>query len=213
MDDIASPGISWKWIYPISRAAALGVGILFLFALESVAWTGLSWTTDSTWLSWFENNWLVVIFKLYAGYSEITPDRLNGWNLLDFTILVMVSVTYIGLFIALKKSNKILALLALVQPFLGIALFLFTETAGRSTVMGASLVISIAMLRSQRFDRRIAFMGIISSVLLLIADFSVGLAPSRLLAIVTGLGYIFLMFWYFLVAGRLTRKIFPKWAE
>ncbi|RPI30094.1 MAG: DUF4386 family protein, partial [Chloroflexota bacterium] len=74
---------------------------------------------------------------------------------------------------------------------------------GRCGVMGAELIISIVMLKSQRFGKGIAWAGIISSVLLLAGDMGTSMAPSTILAVLMGIGYILLMLWLFLVAGKL----------
>jgi hypothetical protein len=69
--------------------------------------------------------------------------------------------------------------------------------------MGAGLVISAVMLRTNIFNKVTAFMGLLSGILLLVGDISVGIAPSNIIAILTGIGYMLLMTWFFLIAWRL----------
>jgi hypothetical protein len=111
----------------------------------------------------------------------------------------------VGLYMALRRTSRLWALIALAQPILGIVLFLATKTAGRSSVMGAELVISMVMLRSNLFTRRTAYMGIVSGLLLLVGDLGASTAPSNMLAILMGVGYVLLMSWLFLVGFKLLR--------
>lgn len=126
-------------------------------------------------------------------------------NLLDIVILAIIGAMYLGLYVALKRTSKIWSIIALVQPLLGIALFLSTRSAGRSGVMGAGLVISVVMLRSDIFDKLIAYVGMLSSALLLFGDISVNITHSDVIAVLTGIGYVLLIVWLFLIAQRLFR--------
>ena len=78
-----------------------------------------------------------------------------------------------------------------------------TQSAGRSAVMGAGLVISFVMLRSRAFGTNTAALSIFASVLLLVGDFTVGSTPSYIFAFLTGLGYILLTMWFFRIGRRL----------
>jgi len=70
--------------------------------------------------------------------------------------------------------------------------------------MGAGLVISLVMLRSNIFGKVIAFVGILASVLLLIGDLSTTAnSHSNIIAILIGIGYVLLMTWFFLIARKL----------
>ena len=90
------------------------------------------------------------------------------------------------------------------MPFLGIVIFIATRIAGRSGVMGAGLVISFVMLRSNSFGQVIAFVGILASVLLLAGDLgTTENSPSIIVAVLIGIGYVLLMTWFFLIARRL----------
>ena len=146
-------------------------GISLLAALISLISAVLLPGGIDGWLSTLLNNWLVVIFALLAGFSGAQIDGLRDLNLLDITILELVGVMSLGLYAALKRTSKTWCLIALAQPFLGIVLFIVTKTAGRSTVMGAGLVFSSVMLRSNLFNKATACIGILASVLLFMGDF------------------------------------------
>jgi hypothetical protein len=193
----------WNWPYKLSSAAALSAGILFLVAIIDLILTVLQPGAINGWLSLIQNNWLVVIYKLHAGFNGVHSSLLYQQNLLDMIILALVATMYIGLYRSLRGTSKTWSFIAMAQPFLAILLFIVTKTAGRSGVMGAALVISVVMLRSQLYNKLIAYIGILSAILLLSGDFGVSLAPSNILAILTGTGYVLMMTWFFLVARRL----------
>ena len=97
-------------------------------------------------------------------------------------------------------------MIAAVIPFLGIVLLIVTKIAGRSGVMGAGLVISFVMVRSNTFGKGIAFMGILANALRLVGDFGTAAnSHSDIVAILLGIGYVLLMTWYFLIGRRLYR--------
>lgn len=193
----------WSWLYKISGATALTAGMLLLIAMISLITAVLQPGTVNGWLSPFQNNWLVVIFKLHAGFSGVQIDLLHVLNLLDIAILALVGTMYLGLYAALRRTSKIWSIIALAQPFLGIVIFITTRTAGRSTVMGAGLVISVVMLRSNIFKKVTAYMGILASVLLLAGDFSASIPHLNIIATLFGIGYVLLITWFFLIARRL----------
>lgn len=193
----------WKWLYKISGTAALLAGMIFLLAAIDLFLPGRQAGNGNGWTTALQNNWLVLVFKLHAGYSGVQIDLLNGLNFLDIVILALVGMAHIGLYAALKRTGKIWCFIALVQPFLGIVLFLITKMSGRSAVMGAGLVSSVVMLRGNIFTRAIAAIGILACALLLAGDFSAGIPPSVIVAALFGIGYMLLIVWFFLVAQRL----------
>ena len=194
----------WNWLYQVSGAASLILGVLFLIAMTSLFTAGLQPSTINGWLSPFQNNWLVVLFKLNAGFDGVQFDLLHGLNPLDIAIMALVATTYLGLYAALRRTSRIWSIIAAVMPFLGIVVFIATRIAGRSGVMGAGLVISFVMLRSNIFGKVTAFVGILSSVLLLAGDFgTTESSPSTIVAVLIGIGYVLLMTWFFLIARRL----------
>jgi hypothetical protein len=117
--------------------------------------------------------------------------------------MVLVATLFLGLYVALRRASKIWSIIALAQPFLGIVIFIATNSAGRSAVMGAVLVISFVMLRSDTFSNATAYVGILASVLLLVGDVSVSIARSSTIAILVAIGYVLLIVWFFLVGRRL----------
>ncbi len=193
----------WNWLYKLSGTAALVAGALFLIAAIELIITGFQPGAVNGWLTLIPDNWLMVILKLHAGINGVEPNQLYELNLLDVAIMALIGMTHLGLYAALRDRSKIWSIVALVQPFLGIALFVATKSAGRSGVMGAGLVISLVMLRGDIFNKAIAYIGILSSILLLLGDISVGIAHSNIIAILTGIGYMLLLAWLLLVAQKL----------
>ncbi len=197
----------WNRLYQVSGAAALLTGVLFLLALAGLIGSTILPGAGGGWFSRIENNWLVLLFKWNAGYNGVTFDQLVGPDAIDLTILALVAVLFAGLYAALRQTSRVWSVVAAVQPFLGIALFIATRLAGRSSVMGAGLVISFVMLRSRIFGKLTAWFGIIACALLLAGDFgSTENTQSSLLAVFIGIGYVLLIAWFFLVARRLLQK-------
>ena len=191
-------------LYVIGGTAALLAGALFLIAAADLIITRLVYGTLGESISPVQNNWLVVIFKLHAGVGGVQISSLQVFNFLDLAILALVSITHLGMYAALHRTSKIWSIIALIQPFLGIVLFVATKSAGRSSVMGAGLVISAVMLRGNIFNKVIAFMGLLARALLLAGDLSAGaIPPSSLVATLFGIGYMLLITWLFFVARRL----------
>ena len=201
--DTTPTGFRWSRPYKISGTTGLIAGGLFLIAAIELI---LKWFQPAVYTGWaspLQNIWLLVIFKLLAGFNGVQDDLLYGLNILDITILALVGVMHLGLYMALSKTSKVWSLIALAQPFLGIVIFIATKTAGRSTRMGAELVISIVMLRNNAFNKSIGYIGILSSVPVLIGDFSVGNPSAKFIAPLFGIGYELLITWLFLIARRL----------
>ena len=194
----------WDWLYPVGGAASLMVALLLLVAMISVIITGFRLDAINGWVHPFENNWLVVLAKLNAGFSSVHFDLLQRLNSLDLAIMALVAVMHLSLYATLRRTPKIGSVLAVLQPFLGMVLFIVTQTAGRSAVMGAGLVISCVMLRSTIFGKAIALLGILVNVPLLVGDFSTTPdSHSSIMAIIIGIGYVLLLVWLFQVARRL----------
>lgn len=195
LDDAKTTDSGWNLSYIISGTAALVLGALFLIAAISLI-TG--------WFSLLQNNWLIVLLELNAGSYGILFDRLHFLNPLDLVIMAFVATMYLGLYGILRRTSKVWSLIAMMQPFLGIVLFIITKTAGRSAVMGAGLVISLVMLRNNIFSKAVAFIGILASLFLLVGDFgTVPNSHSSILALLISIGYVLLIIWFFLIARRL----------
>lgn len=189
-----------KALYRVSGAAALMASGLLVAAVISLIMTIVR---PVSWLSLLENNWLVIIFKLHAGFSGVGSSLLYRLNVLDIFVLVLIATMYMGLYIALRGTSRLWSMIASIQPVLGILLFVITHAAGRCAVMGAELVIAFVMLRSGHFSKHIASMAILSAVLLLAGDLGGSLAPSIILAVFVGVGYLVLLSWLFLVGLKL----------
>ncbi|HLO30108.1 MAG TPA: hypothetical protein VK249_13275, partial [Anaerolineales bacterium] len=116
------------WLYTVSGIAALVVGGLLLAAALGLILTIIRPSTTSGWLVPLQNNWLILIFKLQAGFSDVQPSLLSRLNLLDFLILALVVIMYAGLYTALRRTSNLWAIIALVQPILGIVFFMVTKT-------------------------------------------------------------------------------------
>ena len=192
-----------KWLYKTSGTAALIAGILLLIGMINLINAGFQPGAASGRLSSFQDNWLILIFKLHAGFGGVQAGLLHVLNLLDYAILILVCMMCLGLYAALRNASRIWSLIALALPFLGIILLTATGIAGRSSVMAAVLIISLVMLRSADFNKTTAFMGILAGVFLLAGDFSVGVPQSNMIAALFGLGYLRLTAWFVPVGTRL----------
>jgi len=148
-------------------------------------------------------NWLVVLLELNAGTGGLPVDPLRVLNPLDFAVLVLVGITFLGLQPALRRVSRVWMAIAVAMPFAGIALFAITRLAGRSTVMGAGLVIALLMLRGTGFSRPLAYTGILANAFLLVADFATGTSLAPLAAALVGVGYVLLVAWFLLIGARL----------
>jgi hypothetical protein len=202
-----------SWLYRVGGAAALIVTAVLLVGLLGLVGTALQPDAPNGWSLPLQNNWLVVIFKLLAGFGGDQLGQLHVVNGLDIAILVLVGLVCLSLFAALRRDSIIwlvVLFVAAISPFTGIALFLATGSGGRTGVLGSVLIISIIMLRSAVFPRRLAYTGIVAGALLATGDVCAGLAPSltppvAIVAALFGIGYLLLIPWLFLVARSLHR--------
>lgn len=191
------------WLYKVSGVSAfIAAGLLVLGTIELILKV-LRPGAINNWLSPFQNNWLIILFELHADFSDVQYSLLDQLNVLDLIILILVGIIFIGLYMAFRRTSKLWSLIALAQPILGMMIFIATKTAGRSSVMGAELVISLLTLRSNLFAKPIAFIGAMSALLLLAGDIGESIAPSDFLAMLMGVGYVLLMGWLFLVGVKL----------
>jgi hypothetical protein len=193
------------WFPRIGAVAALTTGILLLFAMISLFASVLQPGKIAGWQLLLQNNWLVLIFKLHAEFSSAHADILHGLNLLDIFILALVGTLCLSLSIAFRKAGKIWTFVAFALTLAAIVLYLATQLAGRSTVMLSVLIISIVMLSNKTFNRVTIYSGILASVLLFVGDLTVGI-HSNTITVLFGVGYVFLVIWFFLIAGRLFRS-------
>ena len=194
-----------KIFYKAGGGAALTAGILLLSAMISFISSVLQPGAINGWLTLFQNNWLIVIFKIHAGFSGVQVDLLHTLNFLDIAFLALVGTMVLGLYAALRRTSRFWSMMAVALPFLGIVLFVATQTAGRSAVMGAGIVISVVMLRNKTLAKATAYLGILAIALLLVGDFSTGVLYSNIITTLFGIGYVLLIIWIILIAFKLFR--------
>ncbi|HEX9616257.1 MAG TPA: hypothetical protein VGA03_02505, partial [Anaerolineales bacterium] len=104
----------------------------FLIGITGIITAGTQPTTLTGWFTPLQNNWLVVLYKLNAGFSGVQQNLLNVLNLLDIVIMILFGTMSLALYIELRQTNKIWSAVVASLPFLGILVFLVTSTAGRS---------------------------------------------------------------------------------
>jgi hypothetical protein len=206
--DAETADSQWNWLYKIGGVVALVVLVLFLIGIMGIVGAltaGSQPATANGWFTLFQDNWLVVLFKLNAGFNRVQSDSLRVLNLLDMVIMALFGVMFLALYVALRRTSKIWSLVAVSLPFLGIAVFLITSTAGRSGLLLGGLIFSTVMLRCNSFNRVSAYVGIVASALLFFAG-DIGTAifsSSNIIAILIGIGYVLWMIWFFLIGQRL----------
>ncbi len=203
--DVATADSRWDWLYKVGGAAALIVFILFLIGIIGIITIGPQPATTNGGFTPFQNNWLVVLFKLNVEFSGVHRDLLNALNLLDIVIMALVGAMFLALYVALRHTSRIWSAVAASLPFLGIPAFLVTSTAGRSGLLLGGLIISAVMLRSNSFSKVNAYVGMVASVLLFFAgDLGTTIfSSSIIIAILIGIGYVLWMIWFFLTGRRL----------
>ena len=187
----------WISLYRVGGAAALMVAVLFLIAIIDLV------TADLRTGTIFQNNFLVLIFKLHAGFSGVQEESLEGLNLLDMTIVALVGAMSLALYPALKRVNTAWAVVAMSLPFIGLGLFIITKDTGRSGIIAAGLIIAVIMLRSDIFSKSTAYTGILANVFLLVGDGGTAFSYSNIFAIIMSMGYVLFMIWCILIGRRL----------
>ena len=180
--------------YPSSGLSRLG-GVSAILAAAVLLASPLSFFVALPGLGL--RNWLVVLFALNAGTGGLPADPLRILNPLDFAVLVLVGIAFLGLRPALGKNenSRIWTAVAAALPFIGIAILLVTKLAGRSSVMGAGLVIAFLMLKSRAF-KPLASLGLLANVLLLGGDLATGGSRAPFTAALVGVGYVLLIAWF-----------------
>ncbi|MFW9906258.1 MAG: hypothetical protein ACFFFH_18200 [Candidatus Thorarchaeota archaeon] len=186
----------WKYIYAVGGVAALIIGVAFFIALIELM-TGA--------FELFQDNFVIRLIKLHAEYSEDLEESLQVVNILDMSILVFVCLTAIAFYPILRNVNCALALIAVCQPFMGILLFLITQEIGRTVTFSTALTISAIILWSDRSDST-AFLGVLSSGLILIPDISFIFGYSEIMAVIMSTGYLLFIPWWFLSSLNLFQQ-------
>jgi len=193
----------WGWLCRIGGVSALITGMLLLVGMISLIVSVLQHRTTNGWLPLLANNWLIKILILHAGFSDIHVD-LHGLNLLDVSILLLVSVVCFSISTIFRNVRKAWLLIAFALSVIAIILFLVTQITGRSTVMLAVLIISLVMLRDKTFSKVTIYAGILASIFLLVGDLTVGV-HSNIITTLFRIGYTLLIPWFFLIAQSLFR--------
>ncbi len=187
-----------KWVYRAGSAAALLLLVLLLVGI-----TGIGPWQNGT--ANFQNNWLMVLYKINIRCPGASPGLLNVLNLLDIVIMVLFGVLFLVLDRVLHRVHRVWSAIAACLPFLGMVLFLITHTAGRSGLLVGSLIFSAVMLGSRTFSKSSAAVGIIGSTLLFFGG-DIGTTifpPSVFIAALIGTGYILWIIWFFLIGRKL----------
>lgn len=195
-----------RWLFKAGSLAALCAAVVLLMAALGPMASFLEAGRPADWLASMASLWLIVIFKLHRGLSGIDISLLTGMNMLDLLMLALVAVVQLGLYPLLRRVSRVWAVVAAIQPLLGMLLFIATQNAGRSALMGSVLVASVVMLRGGLVRKAVTTMGIAASLLLLAGDFTAGvLPPSLLTASLFGAGYALLAAWFFILTPWLWR--------
>ena len=189
----------WSWLYKITGAAALTAGLLLVIGLLNLA--ASFWQAEAAlrWLTVLGNNWLILIFKLHAEFSDVYTEMLRGSNPLDMFFLITVGLISFGLSTVHQKARKVILLIAGVLSAIGLLLYFATQMAGRSTVMVVVLIISLVMPGNGNFGKAVVYTGVAAGILLLVGDITVGM-KSSVITFLFGAGYVFLVVWFFLIA-------------
>lgn len=146
--------------------------------------------------------WLAVLFGINAGWGDVSRDTLRGINPIDVLLLLLAGVTFIGFWPGPGTRQLAWTALAIALPFAGIVILLATGLAGRSGLMGGTLVLSILMLLDDGWTGA-GYMGIAASALLLVGDVGTSGRRSRLMATIVATGYVALSGWFLWIAARL----------
>lgn len=149
-------------------------------------------------------SWLVVLFVFNAGLGGLPAEPLRLLNALDFAILVFAGLTFLGLWPALTKRQRVWLGIAVAMSFAGIAVLLITHLAGRSALMGSGLIVSVLMVLHATF-RRLGVLGVFANAVLFAGDLATGTSPSAIAAGLVGVGYLLVLAWYFGLSASLLR--------
>lgn len=90
-------GARRNWLYRIGAAAALVVFVLFSIGIAGTVSAGLQPIRTSGRFIAFPDNWLVLLFKLNAGFSGVHSDSLQVLSLLDISIMALLGTAFLAL--------------------------------------------------------------------------------------------------------------------
>lgn len=149
-------------------------------------------------------SWLVVLFVFNAGLGGLPAEPLRLLNALDFAILVLAGLAFLGLWSALTKRQRIWLGIAVGMSFAGIAVLLITHLAGRSALMGSGFIVSVLMVLHRTF-RRLGVLGVFANGVLFAGDLATGTSPSAVAAGLVGVGYLLVLAWFFGLSATFLR--------
>jgi hypothetical protein len=191
-----------RLICRLAGVAAITCGVLLVGAIVVVLARGLQADITSGGLGRIGNNWLLTLFRLHFGVDGFSNGMLHGVRLMDALILALTAIVSVGLWLLLKSTSMVWSVVGMALPVLGIILYVVTQLAGRSAVMGAVLAFSLIALWSPALGQLVAYVGIFAGSLLLLGDFTEPL-HSKPIALLIGVGYVLLIVWFVLVGIRL----------
>jgi len=151
----------------LGGAAAVAAAVVLLAGLA-----GLAVSSPGLGL----RNWLVVLFQLNSGIGHLPPEPLRVLNPVDVAALVLVGLAFLGLWPGPNAAHRVWMGIAVALPLAGIAVLFVTGQSGRSSVMGAGLVVAVLMLIGR------------------------GMRP---VAVLVAVGYVLLITWFLLIAAQL----------
>lgn len=147
-------------------------------------------------------NWIVLLFQINSGIGFVPYSTLRIFNPLDVVILVLVALTFLGLWPGPGRSHRIWLSLAIALPIAGIVVLVVTGEAGRSGLMGAGIIVAALMLTSRAF-RGLGYLGLLANLSLLFCDFSTSGRTIPLVAAFVVVGYLLLVTWLILLGLRM----------
>jgi hypothetical protein len=103
----------WKNLYRVGGTAALIIVVLYLIQIIIF----IAWPPPSTVIGWFtlfQNNWLLGLFDL---------------DLLSLADYALMSLMFLALYVALRRTNESFMAIALALGFVGIAVYFASNTA------------------------------------------------------------------------------------
>jgi hypothetical protein len=89
-------------------------------------------------------------------------------------------------------------------------MYLITQGIGRTAIFASGFIMALLMLSNNCFDKRVAILGVLAFILMLVGDMGIALTYSIIFAIVIGIGYVFSMIWFGLCGLRLIKLVKKK---
>lgn len=146
--------------------------------------------------------WLAVLLGIDSGTGGVSMGTLRGITAVDVLLLIFAAATFAGFWPGSGRGRQAWTGIAILLPVAGIAVLVATGLMGRSGLMGGLLVLSILLL-SDRRNTSLSYIGLASSVLLLIGDFSTTGTRSWFVSGLVAAGYALLTAWFVLAGARL----------